>query len=316
MPTLPRLRTTIVHSTQTLKPMCSAKIEKMRFLRAIRSPVRRPERSSSGSQSSIQRPARGPGRRRRGVHVPTLDAHAHADAASTVVEPPIDSRSEASHGSFVPDGRNRTGRFGTSSRRCPVREPRSTPPRWPMRSPTTDCRDTSSTASRGRSAWPSRRSTPTAAPRRRCSCSRSRPRSSACSARLAARPSGPRPGARARRAPPWPPALLDHAARGPAARACSPTPRVIAPRASRTLVAAAVRRVPDYVEAELRRDLAADGLDATLAPWLARGVVAAAWSLAETRAGERRPSRRALAELAAAAVPVPPPPDAASWPAA
>ena len=38
IPMLPRLRTTIVHSTQTLNPMCSANIEKMRFLLAIFSP--------------------------------------------------------------------------------------------------------------------------------------------------------------------------------------------------------------------------------------------------------------------------------------
>lgn len=111
-------------------------------------------------------------------------------------------------------------------------------------------------------------------------------------------------------------ALLEHAAMRPGgARLIAHTARH---RTSRVAdqVSEAVRRLADYVEAELRRDLAADGLDVTQAPWLARAVVAAAWSLAETRAGERRPSRRALAELAAAAVPVPPALDAASWPAA
>ena len=46
MPALPRLRTTIVHSTQTLKPRCSAKIEKTRFFgrSAARSAPRRPRR--------------------------------------------------------------------------------------------------------------------------------------------------------------------------------------------------------------------------------------------------------------------------------
>src|SRR3954453_4552948 len=58
IPTLPRLITTIVQSTQMLKPKCSAKIEKERFLRAIRSPFSSQNRSSSGSQSSIQRPLR------------------------------------------------------------------------------------------------------------------------------------------------------------------------------------------------------------------------------------------------------------------
>ena len=44
MPTLPRLITTIVQSTQMLKPRFSAKIEKIRFLRAIRAARGRPER--------------------------------------------------------------------------------------------------------------------------------------------------------------------------------------------------------------------------------------------------------------------------------
>jgi hypothetical protein len=44
------LITTIVHSTQTLKPRCSAKTEKTRFLRAILLPRLSQNRSSSGSQ--------------------------------------------------------------------------------------------------------------------------------------------------------------------------------------------------------------------------------------------------------------------------
>ena len=56
MPMLARLRTTIVHSTQMLNPMCSAKIEKIRFLRAMRLPVLSQNASFSGSQCSIQRP--------------------------------------------------------------------------------------------------------------------------------------------------------------------------------------------------------------------------------------------------------------------
>jgi AcrR family transcriptional regulator len=107
-------------------------------------------------------------------------------------------------------------------------------------------------------------------------------------------------------------ALLEHAALRPAgARLLAHTARHGSSRVAGP-VAEALRRVPDYVEANLRRDLVADGLDATPAPLLARIVVAAAWALA----GERRPTRLTLAELAAAAVPVPPPPDAASWPAA
>jgi hypothetical protein len=111
-------------------------------------------------------------------------------------------------------------------------------------------------------------------------------------------------------------ALLEHAALRPTgARLLAHTARH---RSSRVAgpVSDALRRVPDYVAANLRRDLLADGLDATPAPWLARSVVAAAWALADPAAGERRPPRLALAELAAAAVPVAPPPDAGSWPAA
>src|SRR5438309_2374381 len=55
MPMLARLRTTIVHSTHTLKPMCSANMEKARFLLATFSPVLSQKDSLSGSQSSIQR---------------------------------------------------------------------------------------------------------------------------------------------------------------------------------------------------------------------------------------------------------------------
>ena len=50
IPTLARLMTTIVHSTQTLKPRCSAKIERARLRRAMRRPVVSQNRSFSGSQ--------------------------------------------------------------------------------------------------------------------------------------------------------------------------------------------------------------------------------------------------------------------------
>jgi hypothetical protein len=56
MPTFARLMTMIVHSTQMLNPRFSAKIEKTRFLRAIALPVCSQKASSSGLQSSIQRP--------------------------------------------------------------------------------------------------------------------------------------------------------------------------------------------------------------------------------------------------------------------
>jgi hypothetical protein len=58
IPAFARLMTMIVHSTQIEKPRCSAKIEKARFLRAIRRPPAAQNAASSGFQSSIQRPAR------------------------------------------------------------------------------------------------------------------------------------------------------------------------------------------------------------------------------------------------------------------
>src|SRR5436305_496461 len=56
MPMFARLMTTIVQSTQMLKPRFSAKIEKIRFLRAILLPEDSHIASSSGSHFSIQRP--------------------------------------------------------------------------------------------------------------------------------------------------------------------------------------------------------------------------------------------------------------------
>jgi AcrR family transcriptional regulator len=110
-------------------------------------------------------------------------------------------------------------------------------------------------------------------------------------------------------------ALLEHAVARPAgARLLAHTARhMTSPVAAE--VAAALRRIPDRVEAALRRDLAADGLDADLAPWLARALCGAAWAAAEVRGGERRPPRAVLAALAAGAVPAPPAPDPQSWPA-
>jgi AcrR family transcriptional regulator len=111
-------------------------------------------------------------------------------------------------------------------------------------------------------------------------------------------------------------ALLEHAAARPAgARLLAHTSRhASSPVAAE--VAEAVRRIPDRVEATLRRDLSADGLDAALAPWLARALCGAAWTCAEVRAGERRPPRATLAAVAASVVPAPPGPDARSWPVA
>ena len=111
-------------------------------------------------------------------------------------------------------------------------------------------------------------------------------------------------------------ALLDHAAARPAgARLLSRTARhASSPVAAG--VAAALRRVPDRIEAGLRRDLAADGLDPALAPFLARAVHGSVSALAEIRTRERRPSRATLAALAASVVPLAPSRHADQWPAA
>lgn len=109
-------------------------------------------------------------------------------------------------------------------------------------------------------------------------------------------------------------AILDHAAARPrGARLLQHTAHhadsAVAPQ-----VAAALRRVPERLAAGLRRDLAADGHDPALAPFLARALHGAAVALGEIRPGERRPARAVLAATAAAIVPAPPAPE--DWPAA
>lgn len=111
-------------------------------------------------------------------------------------------------------------------------------------------------------------------------------------------------------------ALLDHAAARPAgARLLARTARHSSSPVA-AAVAAALQRIPDRFEAGLRRDLAADGLDPALAPFLARAVHGAAVALSEVRAGERRPARATLAALAASVVPPAPAPTADQWPVA
>jgi hypothetical protein len=109
---------------------------------------------------------------------------------------------------------------------------------------------------------------------------------------------------------------LDHAAARPAgARLLARTARHSTSSVA-DAVAAALRRIPDRIEAGLRRDLAADGIDPSAAAFLARAVHAAAWAVAEVRAGERRPARGVLAGIAASIVPEPPVPAPAQWPTA
>ena len=81
-------------------------------------------------------------------------------------------------------------------------------------------------------------------------------------------------------------------------------------------VAATVARVPERIAVALTRDLTADGLDASLAPSLARAIWGATLALAATPGGERRPSRERLAAIAAAVVPPRPAPPPEQWPAA
>lgn len=111
-------------------------------------------------------------------------------------------------------------------------------------------------------------------------------------------------------------ALLDYAAARPAgARLLMHT----AHHASSTVATAAadaLTRIPDRVGEMLRRDLANDGLDPSLAPFMARSLYASALALGATRHGERRPSRVRLAALAASVVPQAPGPVADAWPTA
>src|SRR5437764_12522596 len=58
-PALLRLSTSTDHNTQIENPMCSAKTEKIRFLRATAFPVFCQNAGFSGSQSSIHLPRRG-----------------------------------------------------------------------------------------------------------------------------------------------------------------------------------------------------------------------------------------------------------------
>lgn len=111
-------------------------------------------------------------------------------------------------------------------------------------------------------------------------------------------------------------ALLDHAADRPHGR------RLLAATAHHDAstvapaVAAALTRLPDRLTVDLRRDLQHDGLDAELAPFLARGLYGAALAVGEARPAERRPARLRLARAVAAIVPEPAGVTAADWPSA
>lgn len=111
-------------------------------------------------------------------------------------------------------------------------------------------------------------------------------------------------------------ALLAHAAERPAgARLLTTTARHETSGVA-AAVAAALQRITDQIAAGLARDLAADGLDAAHAPFLARALYGATNRLAEVRRGERRPARATLAAMAASVVPEAPPPASDTWPAA
>ena len=73
-------------------------------------------------------------------------------------------------------------------------------------------------------------------------------------------------------------ALLEHAAARPAGARLLAHSAHHATSSVAADVAAALRRIPDRIEAGLARDLAADGLDPTLAPFLARALHGAARS--------------------------------------
>ncbi len=111
-------------------------------------------------------------------------------------------------------------------------------------------------------------------------------------------------------------ALLDHAAARPhGARLLHDTATHVTSSVA-TEVAHALQRVPDRLTATLRRDLAADGLDPELAPFLARALYGSTAALAHRRPGERRAARGTLAAIAASVVPPPPRPATEEWPVA
>jgi AcrR family transcriptional regulator len=111
-------------------------------------------------------------------------------------------------------------------------------------------------------------------------------------------------------------AVLDHAAARPAGARLLHRTAHHATSDVAAAVAATLRRIPDRIAEGLRRDLVADGLDPGAAPFLARALYGAALALSEVRAGERRPSRDALASIAAAVVPQPQALAPHEWPAA
>ena len=108
-------------------------------------------------------------------------------------------------------------------------------------------------------------------------------------------------------------ALLDHAAARPAgARLITHTARHRDSDVA-DAVDAALTRIPEHLTATMRRDLISHGLDATLAPHLARALHGATTALTSVNPGERRPARAVLASLAATLIPEPPPPTD-QWP--
>ena len=79
---------------------------------------------------------------------------------------------------------------------------------------------------------------------------------------------------------------------------------------------ASVARIPERIVTALQRDLAADGLDAGLAPWLGAALWGAALGLALGGPATRAPARERLAAIAASIVPAPPSLPPERWPAA
>jgi AcrR family transcriptional regulator len=95
--------------------------------------------------------------------------------------------------------------------------------------------------------------------------------------------------------------LIARAANGRGARGADPA-------------ATAVSRIPEWIAATLRRDLGADRLDTTLAPFLAHAIWGATLALAAAPTRDRRPNRERLAALAASPVPPPPSLPHDQWP--
>ena len=270
--------------------MFSAKIERTRFLRAIGRPVVAQKRSSSGCQSSIQRPRRSAAEAAAGrAWPPSGRRRAHARHAESADPSGLYDIGRKFAGRF-PSGRSKVNRAVHEHAVAVARPtPTSTPRGSPTPSRRTACTAPRRPRSRRRSGWPSRRSTPTARSKEALFLLAVEAEVERVLDRLAAAERSP-PGAR-RRAQAAARALLDHAAARPrgarllwrtAHHGGSSVGDATSPRCAGSPTASR----PRCAATSPRRASTPSSPGGSPAPWWG-----AAAGLADARAGERRPSR-------------------------